>query len=106
MYNLELYKFSIENAESSSDELYIKEKIIITKKKEETNQLMDANNKILDYLTAFQVLDELKKGYDDKLEVVLEIMKLLETKGINNSEFTNYRCIHDLSYSSYQIMPY
>jgi len=106
MDNLELYQFSMENADDTTDELYKKEKIIITKKKDDINQLMSANNKILDYITAFQVLEELNKDDGDKMAIVLEIANLLETKGINNSEFTNYWCIHDMSYSSYESMPY
>lgn len=106
MDNLELYKFSIANAENDTDELYKKEKVIITKKKEDISQLMAANNKILDYITAFQVLSELNQDDGKEMAIVQEIMKLLETKGINNSEFTNYWCIHDMSYSSYESMPY
>jgi hypothetical protein len=106
MDNLELYKFSMENTDDTTDKLYQKEKIIITKKKDNLNQLMVANNKILDYITAFQVLEELKKDDGEKMAIILEIVSILETKGINNSEFTNYWCIHDMSYSSYESMPY
>ena len=100
MNNLDYFKLSLQTGENISSDLYRIDKIIITKDANQTNELIEANKKILKNITAYEIASG-KEGEKIRNKIIKNIISLLETPGINHSEFTNYWCTHDVSFSLY-----
>lgn len=100
--NLKLFDISLKNKESYLDEYYIKDTdLVITSDKQKFNALMESNSKILDNISAYKIAVEAKNISMQK-EIIENINKILKTSGINNSEFTSYWSLKDMSYSSFK----
>jgi len=99
--NETILKRSTENPEPFVEDFYVKEHLVITRNRGESNKLMQANAQILDFITAFKVAcDEGNKDFCAK--IIEKIIPLLETSEINNSEFTSFWEVNDTSYSMYR----
>jgi hypothetical protein len=105
MKNIDLFFECLKYPEMYIEKAYQKELLIITKDKREINTLIEANNEIIEKITAYKVAFEYKNNTlcDDIIE---RIIFLLNTNEINNTEFTNYWGVHDISYSIYNKFPY
>ncbi|MBM4103209.1 MAG: hypothetical protein FJ263_04045 [Planctomycetes bacterium] len=98
--NMEVLEYSVANPESYVDEYYEKEYFIITENKQKTNRLIEANNEIVKCISAYDVNSNL--GNDAANEsIIKKIIELLNTPDINNSEFTSFWEINDISFSMY-----
>lgn len=106
MNNLDFFKLLIENPENILDESYsgAKEKLVITKTKEENNSLIEANEKIIRLITTFQTLRE-NSEYDETNEtikgVLKKIIEVLAVNGMNYSAFSQYFLVQNISHSMF-----
>ena len=99
--NKEILRVSIANPEPIYDHYYQKEYFIISEDATKPNALMKANRSLLDLVTAYRVNAEM--GNDRANEpLIAEMMRLLETKNINTSEFTSFWECCDVSYSVFR----
>jgi len=100
--NIEIFEFSIENKEPYIDKYYVKNnKPIITDKGNKLNKLMEANTKISDNISAYEIAIK-AKNIEMQNTILKNIIFALETTGINFSEFTSYWATKDISYSIYK----
>jgi hypothetical protein len=100
--NIKLLEFCFKNKESYIDEYYVKSsEPIISNSIKKMNALMRANTNILDNISAYKIAAEAKNSALQKT-AFKNIIKALNTSGINFSEFTNYWAIKDMSYSVYK----
>lgn len=100
---VDLLHMCIDHPEPYVEEAYEKEYFLITESPDRLNELMKANREILDRITAFRICRE--QDNDIACEKILaELIPLLETKDINNSEFTSYWGVIDVSYSMFKKM--
>lgn len=80
---------------------YEKEHLVITIDPRTQNDLMRANTAILNAITAYgEVMGTAEQRVLDGL--IHKIMRALETPEINNSEFTSYWEVNDVSFSIYR----
>lgn len=99
--NIELFKISSNAKEPYVDDYYIKKnKAIITYDNEKINEIMKANLDLLDNISAYKVASD-SKNIEMQNIIIKNIISLLETTGINFSEFTSYWAVKDMSYSIY-----
>lgn len=100
MNNREIWEQSLKSPENYVDEYYQKEMVVITKDSSEKNELIRANQELIENITGYKIA--LENGHEELADTIVnKIKKLLKTKNINYSEFTNYWCVRDVSYSSY-----
>ncbi len=101
MKNTELFLACLNHPEPFIEDSYAKEKVIITSERWEFNSLMEANNEIIEKITAYKVALEF---WDKSLlnSITERIIELLNVDWINNTEFSNYWWIHDISFSIYE----
>ncbi len=103
MTNLELLDFCKNTPEPFFDLHYSKQarRLIISRDQDEPNDLQLANALIRRNITALEAL--LGKGEDSaELKLVADMVEALEQEGINNSEFTSYWEVNDVSVSIYR----
>lgn len=101
MSNISLFQYSLDNPEKYIEDFYKKESVIIPLTKDSSNNLIKNNQEIINNITSFETA--LKANNQSMIEwIINNMINLLKTKWINNSEFTNYWGIYDMSYSSYQ----
>lgn len=100
--NVELLEECIhDHPEPIADPAYAKDFQIITADPKKNNSLMTANRELLDCITAYGKVMKLQEmAAADK--IITEMMRLLETPGMNNSEFTSFWECRDVSFSLYQ----
>ncbi len=100
--NIQIFSLSIKNKESYIDEYYVKDsKPIITDNPKKLNNLMKSNVEICDNIAAYKIA--IKSKNKKMQNIILEnIVKILKTSGINNTEFTSYWALKDMSYSAYK----
>ena len=101
---LELLEASIAAPEPIIDAAYEKEYFIITRSTTEVdNELIVANKQIIDLITAYGVAQ--KQGIQETCDrCIHDMVPLLATSDINNSEFTSYWEVNDVSYSMFSKM--
>jgi hypothetical protein len=103
MTNVELLAFCRQNPEPFFDPHYSKQSkdLIISRDPQSPNRLQQAHSAIVRNITAIAALDG--KGEVRAMEkLVAEIVRELEVEGINNSEFTSYWEVNDVSFSIYR----
>ncbi len=93
-------KRCIENPEQCDDS-HMEGRLVITPKRGQSNELMHANSEILDLITTFKVASD---ESDNKLcaKIVDRMITLLQTHGMNYSEFATFWQVNDISYSVYE----
>jgi len=102
MNNIKLLEFCFKNKENYIDNYYVKNSDpIITNNPKKLNKLMKANSDILDNISAYKIAIE-SKNIEMQKTALENIIKALKTTGINNSEFSSYWALKDMSYSSYK----
>ena len=100
--NIEIFKISMKNKEPYLDEYYIKKnELIITDNNKKQNNLMKANLKILDNITAYEIAVE-SKNSEMQNTILKNMISILETTSINFSEFVSYWSVKDITYSLYK----
>lgn len=105
MTNLELLDYSGRHPVPLIDPYYNKDKIIITPTREQTNELMQANARLIELITVFNYLNgEGRAENDAELQNVVEkVMKILDNvSGINFSAFSQFFMVYNSSYNSYR----
>jgi hypothetical protein len=98
--NEEVLRYSIANPESYDGAHYEKNYFIITENKESTNRLIDANKEIINCITACEINSE-RGNIAANENIIKRIIELLDTPDINNSEFTSFWEVNDVSFSMY-----
>ncbi len=100
--NIKLFEFSSKNKEPYIDKYYVKDnEPIITRDPGYSNDLMSANLKVIENITAYKIATEAQNS--EMQEVILRnIIDALNVSGINFSEFTSYWAIKDMSHSVYK----
>lgn len=103
MTNIELLGFSTRNPEPFFDPYYSKQarQLVISSDKGSPNALQRANAVIRRNITALEALVG-KNEKEAELKLAAEIVSALEQEGINNSEFTSYWEVNDVSVSIYR----
>ncbi len=102
MDNIKLLEFCFKNKENYIDKYYVKDSNpIITDNPKKINKLMKANCDILDNISAYKIAIK-SKNIKMQKTALKNIIKALKTSGINNSEFSSYWALKDMSYSSYK----
>lgn len=100
--NIKLFETCLKNKESYVDKYYVKNsKPTITNDTKKLNKLMKANTEILDNISAYKIATK-SKNIKMQKTILQNILSLLKTTGINNTEFTSYWATKDMSYSSYK----
>lgn len=102
--NLELFVLSGMHPEPIIDAYYNKDKVVITATADQTNRLIDANNRLVELITVFGYLLESGKGLEDAeiSKIVAEATTILtETEGINFSPFSQFLMVYNSSHSSF-----
>ena len=104
--NLDILNASCAHPEPFSDPCYSKasRNLVISPNKQKPTPLQKANAKIRNNLTACAALHGKKEPAAIR-KLIAEIDALLDTKGINNSEFTSFWEVNDVSYSIYNRIP-
>lgn len=107
MDNQDYFKYLSSNPEGIVDPLYYKavDRKVITDKKGETNPLIEANEKVIRYISSYQTLVfDLKKstGDGDVNNLVELIIEALSVSGMNYSPFCQYFNVHNMNYSIFQ----
>ena len=102
MNGVELLDFSIRNPEPLLDPSYGRDVLIISQDPEKPNNLMRANLRIQELITAYGVVQPRadKHLLDDIIGDLREL--LLTTKHINNSEFASFWASCDTSFSLFR----
>jgi len=100
MDNLDLFKFSLENKDADTAAVAI-DKVVITRDPENLNELIKANNRLIELFSAYKIAQE-KDNELMQQSIIKDMVLLLRTEGINYSEFCNYWATHDATYSQYQ----
>jgi len=106
MDNIKILQSSIENPEPFFDEFYSKvgSGPVISQDPSALTRLQEANRRIRDNITAIEAIQ--RHGSSPMLtKLIDEIVKCLEVDGINNSEFTSFWEVNDVSFSIYDSMP-
>ena len=105
MTNIELFEYSGQHPVPLIDPYYNKDKIIIPPTKELTNELIQANSKLIELITVFNYLNEEGRDSED-----VEVMKIVEKVqcildnviGINFSAFSQFFMVYNSAYNSYK----
>lgn len=105
MTNLEFLEYSGKHPVPIIDPYYNKDKIIITPKKEQKNDLMRANARLIELITVFNYLNGENRREDDSevQSVVEKVMEILDDViGINFSAFSQFFMVYNSAYNSYR----
>lgn len=100
--NSDYFKFSLENSDEIIDTSNPNGILVISKDSSfEKTPLMIANNKLIEYITAYKVAKETNNNSfcDEIVNKVVEILN--NTKNINYSPFCNYFQVLGYSYNAY-----
>ncbi len=99
--NLEIFEESLQSSESYIDKYYQKkEKLIISKDKSNLNDLMKANNTLLENISAYKIALQ-SKNLKMQETIINNIIDVLEVEGMNYNEFISYWATKDVSFSYY-----
>jgi len=105
MTNVELFLFSQEHPEPMFDPYYNKKTpLVIPRTSAETNDLVKGNDRMIELISAFDVLRGMNAGISDPhvAEIVREIVHILDnTDGINFSAFAQFFMVYSSSYDTY-----
>ncbi len=105
MTNLELLAYSGRHPVPLIDSYYNKDKIVITLAKEQSNELMRANARLIELITVFNYLngEGLQENSAEIQKVVENVVKILDdVNGINYSAFSQFFMVYNTTYSSYR----
>lgn len=104
--NLEYFDYAKNNPEELLDPFYAKGVLVIPPTKEVSNLLTKNNEKLLKFITAFNVLDECyKKNQNDETvqKIVADVIDILDnTPNINYSAFSQFFMVYNSNYSVYK----
>lgn len=103
MNNIELFNLCFQHLESCSDPAYIHTgniRPIITEDRNNPNQLMLANNALIENIAAYKVARD-SNNQEMMDTAVNNIIAALSTRWMNCTEFSSYRATRDMSYSVY-----
>lgn len=102
MNNLDYFNISVLNSKINYDFSSPEGILVIPKKKDESNGLIEANHKLIDLITTYKTLKSCSPCSPDLKTIVNEIIKILDsTKGINYSSFCVYFQVLKYSYNTY-----
>lgn len=102
MNNIQLFEYSKKHPEEMFDSFYAKKKVIIPKDKNDDNQLIKNNNKLIELITAFKVLHESGFGLENDAvkEIINSIIEILmKTPNINYSAFSQFFMVYNSTFS-------
>lgn len=105
MTNVELFEYSNKNPEKLFDEYYSKNCVIITDNINENNDLMEKNNKLLELISAYDVLRD--NGIVFQEEAMNKVVDAIDnimynTPSINYSAFSQFFMVYNQTYSIYK----
>lgn len=102
MNNLDFFELSKANSILNFDFSNPEGVLVIPKTREETNELIEANNKLIDFITTYKVLKQNNQPIQIQEEIIEQIISIIEkTKFINYSSFCIYFQVLRFSYSSF-----
>lgn len=102
MNNLDFFNISTFHAKISCDFSKPQGVLVIPKSKEDSNELTNANHKLIDLITTYKTLKNITPLSDQTDVIVNEIIALLDkTKHINYTPFCVYFQVLKYSYNSY-----
>lgn len=105
MTNVELFLFSCKHPEPMFDPYYNKKTpLIIPKTASESNLLVEKNGRLIELISAFNVLQGQGVSRSDQhvVEIVREIVAILDnTDGINFSSFAQFFMVYSSSHDTY-----
>lgn len=103
--NLYYFEYSEKNPEELLDSFYEEDLVVIPKSKDDSNDLIEKNEKLLNLITTFNTLNhDYKKNLDDETvsNIVSDIIKILDnTEYINYSAFTQFFMVYNSNFSIY-----
>ena len=105
MTNIELFEYSGRHPVPLIDPYYNKDKIIIPPTKDLTNELIQANSKLIELITVFNYLNEEGRGSEDVevIKIVGKVQHILDNViGINFSAFSQFFMVYNSAYNSYR----
>jgi hypothetical protein len=105
MTNVELFEYSGKHPVPLIDPYYNKDKIIIPPTKELTNELIEANSKLIELITVFKYLNEEGRDFEDvEIKRILEKVQYIldNVIGINFSAFSQFFMVYNSAYNSYE----
>lgn len=104
--NIEFYEYGKANPEELLDPFYTKNAVVIPTVKEDSNQLTENNEKLLNLITTFSVLvKEYQKDIQDETisKIVDSVVEILNTtENINYSAFVQFFMVHNSTFSIYE----
>lgn len=103
--NKRYFEYSKEHPEPLFDPFYAKNMQVIPSCAGEQNKLIERNKRLIDLITAFQVVVSMGKGMGDEelVAIVNEVRRILDTtKNINFSPFCQFFMVQNSSYTTYK----
>lgn len=106
MNNLELFNLMPKNKEPIFDEYYsnLLDETVITLSKDETNELMMRNERLISLIDAYNYLVfEKNKNISDEVvkDLIEDVIACLNYKNMNYSPFVQYFMVHNVSFGIY-----
>ncbi len=102
--NIDYFNYSKQNPEEIIDPFYAKNLVIIPATKDIENDLTKNNEKMINLITAFSILDDYKKDKNDDtvIKIINDIICILDnTPNINYSAFTQFFMVYNSTFSIY-----
>lgn len=108
MNNLDYFEYAKQHLEDMFDKYYAKNVIVIPDSSDKENDLTINNTKLIEYISAFNVLR--KQGKNIHNESILKIINdikdiLIKTPTINLSAFTQYFMVHNVNFDIFKELP-
>lgn len=106
--NKRYFNYSKEHPEGLFDPYYAKDKVVISRRVDNKNELMKNNEKLIDLITAFEVaiLMGKSKNSNNVKEIIEAIEMILDkTENINYSPFCQFFMVYNASYVAYMNLP-
>lgn len=108
MNNKDYFNYSKSHPESLFDPNYEKGLLVIPETINQSNSLTIANGRMIDLITAFQVLrsHNVDKNDDEIIKIIEEMETILDTEeNINFTSFCQFFMVYDQTYSVYADLP-
>lgn len=105
MTNVGLFEYSGKHPVPLIDPYYNKDKVIIPPNKELTNELIQANTKLIELITVFNYLEEEGRAFEDVevIKIIEKVQNILDNVvGINFSAFSQFFMVYNSAYNSYR----
>ena len=103
--NLEFFEYCRQNPEELLDPFYAKGTVVIPQTREEKNPLTENHEKLLQFITAFSVMNgTYQKDENDEVveKILLDIIQILDnTPNINYSPFAQFFMVYNSTFTIY-----